>query len=72
MFTKKLIQTNSRSIYTKQSSIARKLRASLTIYYFGSDKKIALRRYPGQAAYLHAGKGAKPNIHQGNSMARFA
>jgi len=30
------------------------------LYYFGSDKKLALQRYLEQAAYLHLGKAVPP------------
>jgi len=30
------------------------------IYYFGTDKKVALQRYYDQAAFLHAGRATKP------------
>ena len=36
-------------------------------YYFGADKKDALRRYLEQAAYLHAGKRPKPESITDNS-----
>jgi len=36
------------------------------LYYFGTDKKTALERYLEQAAYLHAGKGTKPNSTSNN------
>jgi integrase len=36
------------------------------LYYFGTDKKVALERYLEQAAYLHTGKGAKPNSANNN------
>jgi hypothetical protein len=31
------------------------------LYYFGSDKKLALQRYLEQAAYLHSGKAVPPD-----------
>ncbi len=31
------------------------------LYYFGTDKREALRRYLEQASHLHAGKGFKPS-----------
>jgi len=36
----------------------KKIRGKL--YYFGSDKKLALERYLEEAAYLHLGQGTKP------------
>ena len=36
------------------------------LYYFGTDKKVALERYLEQAAYLHTGKGTKPNSANNN------
>ena len=36
------------------------------LYYFGTDKKAALERYLEQAAYLHTGKGTKPNSASNN------
>ena len=38
------------------------------IYYFGNNKKIALQRYLEQAAYLHMGRGAKPNLNDNFSL----
>jgi len=32
------------------------------LYYFGSDKKLALQRYLEQAAYLHSGKAVPPDF----------
>ena len=32
------------------------------IYYFGTDKRIALQRYYDQAAFLHAGKAINPKL----------
>lgn len=42
----------------------KKIRGKL--YYFGTNKKAALKRYIEQAAYLHAGKGTKPNSSNNN------
>ncbi len=36
------------------------------LYYFGTDKKVALERYLEQAAYLHTGKTTKPNSANNN------
>jgi len=36
------------------------------LYDFGTDKKAALERYLEQAAYLHTGKGTKPNSTNNN------
>ena len=38
------------------------------IYYFGADKKLALKRYLEQAALLHAGK--KPEAVKGGVKSR--
>ena len=38
------------------------------LYYFGNSKKIALQRYLEQAAYLHTGKGTKPNLNNSFSL----
>ena len=36
------------------------------LYYFGTNKKAAMQRYLEQAAYLHTGKGTKPNSTSNN------
>ena len=36
------------------------------LYYFGTDKREALQRYPEDAVFLHSGKGQKSNIINGN------
>jgi integrase len=36
------------------------------LYYFGTHKNAALERYLEQAAYLHTGKGTKPNSANNN------
>ncbi len=38
------------------------------LYYFGTDKKAALERYLEQAAFLHTGKGAKPESSNNLSL----
>ena len=38
------------------------------LYYFGNNKKIALQRYLEQAAYLHTGSAAKPNLNSNFSL----
>ena len=43
----------------------KKIRGKL--YYFGSDKKLALERYLEEAAYLHLGQGTKPKS-EGDSL----
>ncbi len=42
----------------KTKQYCKKIKGKL--YYFGTDKKVALNRYLEQAAYLHAGKQPKP------------
>ena len=42
------------------------------LYYFGTDKKTALERYLEQAAYLHTGKGSKPNSASNNLSLKTA
>jgi len=42
----------------KTGQFCKKIRGKL--YYFGTDKKLALQRYLEQAAYLHSGKLVKP------------
>jgi hypothetical protein len=38
------------------------------IYYFGTDKQLALERYLDQAVYLHTGKGVNPKSKSNLSM----
>jgi hypothetical protein len=58
MLTKKHIQTNSHSIYTIQSSIARKLRATLTI--LDRIRKSPCGDIPGRRLIYVPVKGLNP------------
>ncbi len=41
------------------------------LYYFGTDKKLALQRYFEQAAYLHTGKVISPQQKDGDLSLRY-
>ena len=48
----------------KTGQFCKKIKGKL--YYFGTDKKIALERYFEQAACLHTGKGTRPSFANDN------